>query len=116
MAPLKANTRSTGSDSPCRSIRVRHAFSRFPLHRDRKSTRLNSSHTVISYAVFCLKNKIDTPHEAAAGLVLSINALADLQPRDLLVGQPLVLMFRFEPGRQHVDVAQEHDLDRQLVR
>src|SRR5438132_10342394 len=25
--------------------------------RDRKSTRLNSSHTVISYAVFCLKKK-----------------------------------------------------------
>src|SRR5260221_3803705 len=25
--------------------------------KDRKSTRLNSSHTVISYAVFCLKNK-----------------------------------------------------------
>src|SRR5438034_6246396 len=24
---------------------------------DRKSTRLNSSHTVISYAVFCLKKK-----------------------------------------------------------
>src|SRR5438132_2786218 len=34
----------------------------FPLLRewevlDRKSTRLNSSHTVISYAVFCLKKK-----------------------------------------------------------
>src|SRR5260221_9146351 len=34
----------------------------FPLHpllqaADRKSTRLNSSHTVISYAVFCLKKK-----------------------------------------------------------
>src|SRR5438034_7890698 len=27
------------------------------LGRDRKSTRLNSSHTVISYAVFCLKKK-----------------------------------------------------------
>src|SRR5260221_3525918 len=27
---------------------------------DRKSTRLNSSHTVISYAVFCLKKKIST--------------------------------------------------------
>src|SRR5260221_7869452 len=27
------------------------------LSRDRKSTRLNSSHTVISYAVFCLKKK-----------------------------------------------------------
>src|SRR5260221_1819838 len=29
--------------------------------RDRKSTRLNSSHTVISYAVFCLKKKL-RPH------------------------------------------------------
>src|SRR5438270_7820540 len=30
---------------------------------DRKSTRLNSSHSQISYAVFCLKKKI--PHYAA---------------------------------------------------
>src|SRR5947207_4397159 len=32
--------------------------------RDRKSTRLNSSHTVISYAVFCLKKKRESndPH------------------------------------------------------
>src|SRR5436190_13341964 len=29
------------------------------LRQDRKSTRLNSSHTVISYAVFCLKKKIN---------------------------------------------------------
>src|SRR5260221_6721106 len=28
-----------------------------PQSEDRKSTRLNSSHTVISYAVFCLKKK-----------------------------------------------------------
>src|SRR5438034_7401379 len=28
-----------------------------PWWQDRKSTRLNSSHTVISYAVFCLKKK-----------------------------------------------------------
>src|SRR5436190_18027157 len=28
-----------------------------PARLDRKSTRLNSSHTVISYAVFCLKKK-----------------------------------------------------------
>src|SRR5689334_25200514 len=27
------------------------------LHEDRKSTRLNSSHSSISYAVFCLKKK-----------------------------------------------------------
>src|SRR5256885_7485141 len=33
--------------------------------RDRKSTRLNSSHLVISYAVFCLKKKKKTiPHTA----------------------------------------------------
>src|SRR5256885_6880103 len=34
-------------------IRVVDAF----LRGDRKSTRLNSSHLVISYAVFCLKKK-----------------------------------------------------------
>src|SRR5437762_10101973 len=32
-------------------------FRRGPPHRDRKSTRLNSSHRCISYAVFCLKKK-----------------------------------------------------------
>src|SRR2546426_7993418 len=31
------------------------------LQRDRKSTRLNSSHLVISYAVFCLKKKKNKP-------------------------------------------------------
>src|SRR2546426_3293255 len=41
---------------------------------DRKSTRLNSSHLVISYAVFCLKKKknISKPkiqHEVARGAV-----------------------------------------------
>src|SRR5258708_24718349 len=30
---------------------------------DRKSTRLNSSHQIISYAVFCLKKKKITYHE-----------------------------------------------------
>src|SRR5712664_4712233 len=33
---------------------------REPEHRDRKSTRLNSSHDQISYAVFCLKKKKKT--------------------------------------------------------
>src|SRR5437879_188181 len=33
----------------------------FTIHdKDRKSTRLNSSHRCISYAVFCLKKKKDT--------------------------------------------------------
>src|SRR3712207_8870121 len=32
---------------------------------DRKSTRLNSSHANISYAVFCLKKKTNTPTPTA---------------------------------------------------
>src|SRR5699024_12482462 len=31
-------------------------------HKDRKSTRLNSSHGSISYAVFCLKKKTTSPN------------------------------------------------------
>src|SRR5690625_5873779 len=31
--------------------------------RDRKSTRLNSSHVAISYAVFCLKKKTQDPRK-----------------------------------------------------
>src|SRR5947208_4705197 len=33
------------------------------LHGDRKSTRLNSSHQIISYAVFCLKKKKKTKYK-----------------------------------------------------
>src|SRR5438270_1840306 len=38
-----------------RGLWLRHA--RYLTCRDRKSTRLNSSHSQISYAVFCLKKK-----------------------------------------------------------
>src|SRR3954463_1423728 len=34
---------------------------------DRKSTRLNSSHTIISYAVFCLKKKTVAVADRVAG-------------------------------------------------
>src|SRR2546430_9478481 len=37
-----------------------------PANRDRKSTRLNSSHSQISYAVFCLKKKKGTLYVATA--------------------------------------------------
>src|SRR5258708_20728263 len=36
---------------------VRSCFASSVLTVDRKSTRLNSSHQIISYAVFCLKKK-----------------------------------------------------------
>src|SRR2546422_6150228 len=41
---------------------LRRARSRRP-HEDRKSTRLNSSHGYISYAVFCLKKKKRQNHK-----------------------------------------------------
>src|SRR2546426_5425347 len=72
-----ARHRSEGKNLSSRL--VRRGFSRYPyhclngaistvqtcakarldarVHEDRKSTRLNSSHLVISYAVFCLKKK-----------------------------------------------------------
>src|SRR5256884_3083966 len=41
---------------PFRSDQILDGVGALP-HRDRKSTRLNSSHGYISYAVFCLKKK-----------------------------------------------------------
>src|SRR5690625_5756894 len=38
--------------------RVRTKIMNYLLQKDRKSTRLNSSHVAISYAVFCLKKKM----------------------------------------------------------
>src|SRR5256885_4561236 len=41
----------------CPGLPLRPAQGRSNMSEDRKSTRLNSSHLVISYAVFCLKKK-----------------------------------------------------------
>src|SRR3712207_7172837 len=48
---------------PCRGegLRVPEGDRASRLARDRKSTRLNSSHANISYAVFCLKKKTSAP-------------------------------------------------------
>src|SRR5256885_6706951 len=47
--------------------------------QDRKSTRLNSSHLVISYAVFCLKKNMyrgaRTVHGGACGRLVRVHAL-----------------------------------------
>src|SRR2546426_375790 len=39
-------------------VRLTHSYVLAEFVADRKSTRLNSSHLVISYAVFCLKKKL----------------------------------------------------------
>src|SRR5947207_11864254 len=51
--PIRARDGDARSEQPVRATDVPELSA-----RDRKSTRLNSSHTVISYAVFCLKKKI----------------------------------------------------------
>src|SRR5260221_10797412 len=69
----EATTRSSGrhgssmaraGDPSWRHAAIRVRGGRYKTHvaslEDRKSTRLNSSHTVISYAVFCLKKKKKT--------------------------------------------------------
>src|SRR5256885_3689116 len=70
---------------------------RFPMvsETDRKSTRLNSSHLVISYAVFCLKKKI-----VLSAIAIVVNTVwAD--PRNglygiggALVGVPVFFLWR----------------------
>src|SRR5258708_31617743 len=44
-------------DEPAIEIELRRQEFDFDRWLDRKSTRLNSSHQIISYAVFCLKKK-----------------------------------------------------------
>src|SRR5690349_22805942 len=50
--PTKGGSRPCDFSAPARAAVTRRARK-----RDRKSTRLNSSHVEISYAVFCLKKK-----------------------------------------------------------
>src|SRR5258708_16519499 len=52
-----AVSRCHGGSMPARSFDVRRAASFVRRRGDRKSTRLNSSHQIISYAVFFLKKK-----------------------------------------------------------
>src|SRR2546430_4178692 len=61
----QGNTRYDHILSASDSMAVRYSINHleafnpgaYPLNGDRKSTRLNSSHSQISYAVFCLKKK-----------------------------------------------------------
>src|SRR2546421_4046965 len=51
-----------------RAMSIRGRNHKGELHLDRKSTRLNSSHDQISYAVFCLKKKKNTINHSTAEL------------------------------------------------
>src|SRR5256886_7481735 len=64
-----------------RAIRARGAH----IQRDRKSTRLNSSHSQISYAVFCLKKK--NQHNPTHGLPARLLAVLALDRGSLAPGR-----------------------------
>src|SRR5437868_14098154 len=57
--PLPVNSRMGCAGKNPRNFTITAALS--STSQDRKSTRLNSSHVSISYAVFCLKKKKHTP-------------------------------------------------------
>src|SRR2546430_13678891 len=59
-AILNARAIRFGSDAIAIAVFTRTASA--PISIDRKSTRLNSSHSQISYAVFCLKKKKNTQY------------------------------------------------------
>src|SRR5256885_4581017 len=81
--PICSSARTTCSISPFTALMTPRLNGASWLHRsrclrDRKSTRLNSSHLVISYAVFCLKKKSSDMHavrhhfDSRSGLVRSL--------------------------------------------
>src|SRR5436190_9358735 len=96
-ASHSARSRAPSGNSQKRSLIAPSARARRPPRpapgreessRDRKSTRLNSSHTVISYAVFCLKkkkkkNKIILNTKRTANYNLEIT-LSPYQPLNVL--------------------------------
>src|SRR2546430_12253038 len=51
---------ASGSPQPPDDLKRGVSLARAGRHQDRKSTRLNSSHSQISYAVFCLKKKTNS--------------------------------------------------------
>src|SRR5256885_5926627 len=65
-----------------RSRQPAHKISSHMAGSDRKSTRLNSSHLVISYAVFCLKKKKKNAHAACEDAQNTKRSI-DIIPRHL---------------------------------
>src|SRR5256885_9472816 len=88
--PYTTLFRSRGGQGPPPRTAYSHSASvgRRNANIDRKSTRLNSSHLVISYAVFCLKKKTKRimPHNSKHSLTLTpdVTPVYDLytMPRD----------------------------------
>src|SRR2546430_9542731 len=72
------------------------------LFLDRKSTRLNSSHSQISYAVFCLKKKNSQTGPAAVSIPCDESPHhAPFPPTDFTLASPPLLM-PFDPSLDYL--------------
>src|SRR5258708_18453663 len=80
-----------------------------PKNLDRKSTRLNSSHQIISYAVFCLKKKNRLLHSTRqlisyADFCLNTNKMKH-HVSDCIFAESLVrIESSYHPGHQHSSI------------
>src|SRR5258708_32044984 len=71
-APFKSSELKSPKSSVCVAGGARsNTFTLVTLVLDRKSTRLNSSHQIISYAVFCLKKKKNKQTNSRIDLTLT---------------------------------------------
>src|SRR2546430_5135310 len=85
--PSMTGVAEPGLPSPCKYFSICSASAFlcqriFPEERsrqDRKSTRLNSSHSQISYAVFCLKKKTKSKNRGKSGTIDAKALLADVK-------------------------------------
>src|SRR5256885_4831174 len=98
---------STGSTSGSCDPLAQRAVRRTSVAQnpDRKSTRLNSSHLVISYAVFCLKKKNDCDSELwQIGHSRLTSTIKGFRPGELC------LLIRHSLNRTHYFDLNSHDL------
>src|SRR5690349_24264919 len=76
---FRSHTDRRPAASPCRSSCLRlHSVLDVEHLQDRKSTRLNSSHVEISYAVFCLKKKKTRTLMRTSGYAYSVPNNSDI--------------------------------------
>src|SRR2546430_9899640 len=80
-SPVTARGAGHGYVGGCVPIHGGLVLSLARMNRDRKSTRLNSSHSQISYAVFCLKKKNrPQPTTSASGKIARHISAVSLSP------------------------------------
>src|SRR2546430_12679791 len=70
-------------------------------HRDRKSTRLNSSHSQISYAVFCLKKKKQNYRQPSPPTRTFITQVYSTPNGLILIQIPQLTRHRIAPEQRH---------------